>query len=145
MPYGNIHLGQHWLRQWFVAWRHETITRTNVDLSSQVFCGIYLRAISQVVLINLNMCSDITFLKLLPHLPGANDISIEFKIHSNLWYMSECPFSSMGKVCQWQGADSVKRCHLTSKGDPSVKIRWSYDCLISIMVFPILVRWHLYT
>ena len=33
-PYGDIGLGQHWLRQWLVAWWHQTITWTNVDLSS---------------------------------------------------------------------------------------------------------------
>ena len=43
-----------------------------------------------------------------------------------------------------QGADSIKRCHLTSIGNPIVEIRRSYDRLISTMGFPILVRWHLY-
>ena len=28
--YGNINLDQHWLRQWLVAWWHQTITWTNV-------------------------------------------------------------------------------------------------------------------
>ena len=44
----------------------------------------------------------------------------------------------------FQGADSIKRCHLTSIGNPIVEIRRSYDRLISTMGFPILVRWHLY-
>ena len=34
--------------------------------------------------------------------------------------------------------------HLTSIENPIVKIRRSYDRLISAMGFPILVRWHLY-
>ena len=34
--------------------------------------------------------------------------------------------------------------HLTRIGNPMVEIRWSYDCLISTMGFPILVRWHIY-
>ena len=42
------------------------------------------------------------------------------------------------------GADSIKRCYLTSKGNPIVDIRRSYDHLISTMGFPLLVRWHLY-
>ena len=42
------------------------------------------------------------------------------------------------------GADSIKRCHLASIGNPIVEIRRSYDRLISTMGFPILVRWHLY-
>ena len=43
-----------------------------------------------------------------------------------------------------QGPDSIKRCHLTSIGNPIVEIRRSYDRLISTMGFPILVRRHLY-
>ena len=42
------------------------------------------------------------------------------------------------------GLDSIKRCHLTSIGNPIVEIRRSYDCLISTMGFPIPVRRHLY-
>ena len=61
MPYGDIYLGQHW-------W-HQAITWIDVDLSSKVFCGIHLRAISQEVLMNMirNMCSEITLLKLFLH------------------------------------------------------------------------------
>ena len=43
----HIYLGQHWLRQWFIAWWHKAITWTNIDCSFVGFCGIYLRAISQ--------------------------------------------------------------------------------------------------
>ena len=42
------------------------------------------------------------------------------------------------------GADSIKRCHLTSIGNPIVEIRRSYDRLISTIGFPILVRCNLY-
>ena len=42
------------------------------------------------------------------------------------------------------GPDSIKRCHLTSIGNPIVEIRRSYDRLISTMEFPIPVRRHLY-
>ena len=42
------------------------------------------------------------------------------------------------------GPNSIKRCHLTSIGNPIVEIRWSYDRLISTMGFPIPVRRHLY-
>ena len=31
-PYGDIDLGQHWLMQWLVAWRHQAIAWTNADL-----------------------------------------------------------------------------------------------------------------
>ena len=43
-----------------------------------------------------------------------------------------------------QGPDSIKRCNLTSIGNPIVEIRRSYDRLISTMGFPIPVRRHLY-
>ena len=72
MPNGDIELGQHWLRYWLVAWRHQAITWTKVDLSSNGFCGIQIRANSQEVLMNLihNMCSKITLLKSLSHFQG---------------------------------------------------------------------------
>ena len=44
-PYGDVELGQHWLRFWLVAWRHQAITWT-VDLSSVRSLGINLRALS---------------------------------------------------------------------------------------------------
>ena len=31
-PYDSIEVGHHRLRQWLVAWRHQAITYTNVDL-----------------------------------------------------------------------------------------------------------------
>ena len=40
--------GQYWHRYWFVAWWHQAITWTNVDLSWKVFCGIHRRANSHV-------------------------------------------------------------------------------------------------
>ena len=49
-PYGDIDLGHHWLRQWLVAWQHQAITWTNVDLSSVKFCGIHLTMILLVAL-----------------------------------------------------------------------------------------------
>ena len=47
MSYGDIDMNQHWLRKWLVAWWHQVITWTNVDLSSTTFYGINLRAIPQ--------------------------------------------------------------------------------------------------
>ena len=52
-PYEGEDLVQYWLWQWFVAQRHETISRTKVGQSSVRSCGIHLS--SQ------------------PHLPGANE------------------------------------------------------------------------
>ena len=59
MLYGDINLGQHWLRLWLVPWQHPAIISWNhVELSSKVFCGTELRAISQEVLINPLWPSD---------------------------------------------------------------------------------------
>ena len=77
MPYGDIDLGQHWLRYWHVAWCH-AITWTNADLSSRVFSGIHLRTILQTKLMNLicNMCFELTLLRLLPLLPDTNELNL---------------------------------------------------------------------
>ena len=52
------------------------MTWTNVELSTDLFCGIHMGAINQEVLKNFscNWCSEITLIKLLPHLPGDNDL-----------------------------------------------------------------------
>ena len=51
------------------------ITSTNIDLSWKMFCGIYLRAISEKMLVNLfyNLFSKIRDLKLPPHHPEDNE------------------------------------------------------------------------
>ena len=40
--YDDIDLGQHWSRNWLVAWRQQTITWTNVVLSLIAYWGIHL-------------------------------------------------------------------------------------------------------
>ena len=57
-----------------------------LELATVVFSGIHLRAISQEVLIKLifNMYRDITFLKLLLHLPGTNELNNESQYFSAL-------------------------------------------------------------
>ena len=78
ISYDIINTGQHWLRSRFAAWRHQAITWTNDHLSSNVLCGIYVRQMSQAVLMNLirDMYSKITLVKLLRHLPGANELTV---------------------------------------------------------------------
>ena len=58
------------------AWCHQYNTWMNVDLSSNMFCGIHLRAILQEVLMKIicKMCYEIKLLKLLTHLPGVNEL-----------------------------------------------------------------------
>ena len=47
--YCDTDFGWHWLR--LVAWQHQPIIWTNVDLPSEVYCGINLRAMPRKVLI----------------------------------------------------------------------------------------------
>ena len=76
-PGGDIDLGQHWLRQWLVAWRHQAITWTNVDLSSLRSCGIHLTTVSQQM--PYPSIPEISFesgyLKFYSDLPGANELT----------------------------------------------------------------------
>ena len=75
MSYGDIDLGQHWLRWWLVAWQYQAITWTIVDFPLITFCGIHMGAISQCVLKLLFCIMSLKFivLKLLPQHPGANE------------------------------------------------------------------------
>ena len=77
-PYGDKELSQHWPRKWLVAWRHQAITWTNVDLQSVRSCGIHRRALS---------CEDlkipisktrlkITLLESHSDIPGANELIV---------------------------------------------------------------------
>ena len=71
MPWScNLHI----LR---VAWWHQAITQTNLDLSSVKSWGIHIRAISLEMLkiYIIDMCLKIIYLKLHPHLPGINGLT----------------------------------------------------------------------
>ena len=76
MPCGDIHihLGQHYFRWWLVASQHQTISWTNVDLSSVRSCGIHMWALFKKYLyIPISKTRwKIAFVKKNPDLPGAN-------------------------------------------------------------------------
>ena len=82
VSYGVIDMCQLWLRWWLGASRHQVITWTNVDLSSEVLCGIQMKEISHVLIkIICSMSREVT-LKLSRHLSVANQvISPDSKIH----------------------------------------------------------------
>ena len=74
--------------QWHISWTtfaqemacwHQAITQTNVEYSIVRFCGCHPRAISQQVskLLFCIMSLKIKLLRLLPHLPGANELNME--------------------------------------------------------------------
>ena len=77
MPYGDNDLGQHWFRQWLVAWRHQAITWTNVYLSSVKFCDKHLWAISiEIPHVSIdNISVKIAYRKFIENLPGVNKLS----------------------------------------------------------------------
>ena len=77
MPYGDIDLGQHWLRLWLVAWQHQAITWTNVDWSSVKSSDINIRAISQEMSQPsiTKICLKITCLKFHSNFPGSNELT----------------------------------------------------------------------
>ena len=76
VPYGDKDLGQHWFS--LVAWQHQAISWTNVDLSSVGFCGIHLRAISHTKnahkLNPWQMFKDYTFKITTTSLPRVNEL-----------------------------------------------------------------------
>ena len=82
MPYGNRDLGQHWFRQWLVAWWHQAITWTNVDLASVRSIGIHLSTILWEILQPsiTRIGWRITFLKFLWNLPGANELTQQSRV-----------------------------------------------------------------
>ena len=64
---------------------------------------LHLEAISQELsLIIRNMCSEITFLKLPPHLPGANELTF-------VWRHPNVNLDDTGPVLSWS---SVRRVHV---------------------------------
>ena len=58
-PYGDLEMGQHCLRKWLVAWRHQAITWTNVDLclvrSKDISVRTILQNIPQLSIIKISL------------------------------------------------------------------------------------------
>ena len=82
--YGDdINPSQHQLRSWFVDWRHQTITRTNVDLSSLRPSDNPLRPISHLIhQLSINKISlKITYLKFNSNLPRFNKLTLLNVVH----------------------------------------------------------------
>ena len=75
-PFGDRDQGQHSLRQWLVAWRHQAITWTDVDWSSVKSSDIHIRANPQempqppISTIRLKF----VYLKFHSNIPGANEL-----------------------------------------------------------------------
>ena len=99
MPYGDLELGQHWLRYWPVTWQHQAITWTNVHYSSLRYYGIHWREIS-LEMSFVNMSLKIIDSRQQSHLPGANELTLTVTLstpyfhHSSVWLPEETVFMS---------------------------------------------------
>ena len=90
-PYGNIDLCKYWPRHWLVAWRHQAITFTNVDLSPVKSSAINLRAssreISQPSISKISL--KIVYLKFHSIIPGPNELIMTYHgQHTICWVIS---------------------------------------------------------
>ena len=96
--YGYIDLEQHWLRWWFVAWRHHAITWTNVDSSLVIFCGIHLRAISEWVpmLLFRIMSLQAILSKIILHLSMTNELRSQ---HFQTWHVRSLVYYASEFLC----------------------------------------------
>ena len=112
--YGDLDMVQQWLRSWIVAWHNQAITWTNVDLSSNRFCGSHLRPISQrvskiwICKMSWSTCNITTPLmgqKQLPlpypeHIP-SQELCTKFSLYFILlWWYSNC-FIYPSKLLHW--------------------------------------------
>ena len=117
-PHGNIDLGHHWLRLWLIAWQHQVITWTIVDLSSVEFCGVHPRAASYEWFKQKNdvVSLKITLLKLLLYLLGDSEIYLFFK---GLDTGSLVPFIKLNMA--WSKDHCIKK-NMAGSGNGLVKI-----------------------
>ena len=70
-------VGQHWFKQWLVAWRHQAITWTSVDLSTVRSSDIHLKTNSQEIPQTLvtAIIWKIKYPYLHSNFPGANELT----------------------------------------------------------------------
>ena len=80
--YGGKDLGQHWFRYWLVAWLHQAITWTSLDLSLVKSSDIRLMLTSLEIPqpSTTECCLKITYLKSQSNLPGTNEL---------IWYLAD--------------------------------------------------------
>ena len=102
MAYGDIDLGQHWLR-----WRHQSVTWTNDDFSLVRFCGIHLRVISQPKPMLLFCKWKIILLKLQPHLSGSSKVNLVSPVTTS-WcsYVNSDCVQGSDQFMNWIGIDN---------------------------------------
>ena len=79
-------LGQHWIRLWLVAWRHQPISRISIDLSSVRSCAIYQKAIALEMLMKMvpKLHLKTVLIKSKPHPKGTMSQCKKMRNHRNV-------------------------------------------------------------
>ena len=109
-PFGDTELWKRWIRYWLVSWRQQSITWSNVDLSSIRSHGIHLTALSYE---NLNipiseMILKILFSKSHEDLPGTNELIYSSTPNNTLW-SADCGSSvDFENYNRWHGCGDSK-------------------------------------
>ena len=106
-----IDLGQHWLRWWLGAWRHQAINWTSIDLSSVESSDIYLSNFTKSSITEINL--KISSLKFHSNLLGANELTVILQLTDCCvfeWWIPICvviSFSLYWCVCMPAGMGFV--------------------------------------
>ena len=102
-PYGDRDLSQHWLRESLVAWRHQAITWTNVDLSSGRSSDINLRASLQEIHQPsiTEIIWKIKYLEFHSNFPGVNELNIPVTAAGVCWSTYCKPSFKRDLVCKF--------------------------------------------
>ena len=102
-PYGDRDLSQHWLRESLVAWRHQAITWTNVDLSSGRSSDINLRASLQEIPQPsiTEIIWKIKYLEFHSNFPEANELNIPVTAAGVCWSAYCKPSFKRDLVCKF--------------------------------------------
>ena len=143
-PWGDINLGQHWLRWWLGAWRHQAITWTNADLSWGKSTNIHLQAFSHEIpqppIIKISL--KIMYLKFYSNLPGGSELITTLRPEQNCaisqvsfvndfsWIMIDLNFTEGSK---WQEISTGSRNGLVQQVDTKPLLSQNWQRSISHM------------
>ena len=142
-PYGGIDLGQHWLRKWLVAWRHQAITWTNVDLSSIRYSDIHWRTTSNLSHQWPKLAGKLLIWIFFYNLPGTNELIHRTETFCNQISESSHIYGTLCQIyinqsrvkacvpgwCSWRNHDMVLQWR--HNGRDSVANRQPRDCFLS--------------
>ena len=122
-PYGDIDLGQHWLRQRLVAWQHQDVSCTNVELSSASVGSSDIHPIaisgempkSSITKISLKMM----YLKFHYYLSGANELNVIHAYTGLVLGLRPANERRCNNVSHWLGTNLESACIAGSRLAPT--------------------------